>query len=92
MAIGREHRWDLDGYLAGHGGLPMAEMSLSQFVAYVWWFFTRDADEMSRAKFRNTLWRPPKPDSPIPEESPWSARSEAAAFAAFKSQVGPSRS
>ena len=57
-------------------------------VAYVWWFFTKEASQEDRDKFNARLWRPDRKDQPIPKQSPWSAENEMKGFAALKAETG----
>ena len=89
--LASEYEWDLDGYRAGTGAPSFWRLEVPQFVAYVWWFFTREADEQHRDRFKARLWLPPvsKRDEEITDSSsPWSAESENASFSAFKAQSG----
>lgn len=87
--LAREYALELDGHLVGQGAhYEMGDLSVPRFMGYIWWFFTKNADEQAKAKFRASLWRPPKPDAPIPPQSPWSAESEMKGFAALKAETG----
>jgi hypothetical protein len=84
-----EHRLDLEGHLVGQGAIyGMEDLPINRFLGYVWWYFTKDADERQRDKFKAALWRPPTIDTPIPKESPWSAENEMKAFSALKAETG----
>lgn len=78
----------IDGWAAAHGMDP-ADLSLSRFCNFIYWWATRNADAESINKFDQQLWRPPPGDtSPIPDESPWSAKSELAASHAARAALG----
>lgn len=85
--LARQHRWDVDGYLIGHGSPPLRDLHVDDALAFIWWFFTREAEKDEVDKFRVRLWIPPTPTTPIPASSPWSAESETRAFAAFKAET-----
>lgn len=62
---------------------------MDRLCSFVWWFFTREAEDVDKDKFRARLWMPPKGDTkPIPRESPWSPENEMAGFAALKAATG----
>ena len=88
--LAHEHRRDLDGHLIGQGSPhTLNELDIPEMMAFVWWFFTREADDDEKRKFEGRLWRPIKADvAPIPAKSPWSAENEMAAFGALKAETG----
>jgi len=79
----------IDGYAAGHAMKDIRTLPLERFCNFVWYLSTKNANEQEQAKAKAQLWRPPppvpgRPVEPIPKQSPWSAESEGAAFAALK--------
>jgi len=79
----------LNGHLIGQGSAArVASLEVEDMIAFVWWFFTREAEPKERAAFEARLWRPPTPTTPIPVESPWSPEREMAAFSALKAETG----
>lgn len=88
--LAREHRRDLNGHLLGQGSpFTIDDMEIADLCAFVWWFFTKDAESAERRKFEARLWRPdPQSEKPIPKESPWSAENEMKGFAALKMETG----
>jgi hypothetical protein len=66
------------------------DLPIHLIASFVWWFFTKEADEAERTKFEARLWRPPveQKAKPIPKNSPWSAENEMKGFAALKAETG----
>lgn len=83
-----EHRMDLEGHLVGQGSLlGLEDLPMIRFVGYIWWFFTQNADEKQREKFRAALWRPSSLAAEIPDASPWHPDNEMKAFASLKAET-----
>lgn len=71
------------------------DLDIDRLCSFVWWFFTKEAEQTEKDKFRARLWRPDTKKAkakPIPKNSPWSAESEMSAFAALKAETGQGRS
>lgn len=71
--------------------MRLGDLDVDALCSYVWWYFTREADQDERAKFEARIWRPDTAEAqtkPIPKESPWSAENEMSAFAALKKETG----
>jgi hypothetical protein len=86
-----EHWAELDGYAVAHNMPPLPELPLDRFNSFVWWFFTRNADDPKEVeKFRLKLWRPPPHVVPT-RDSPWSAENETAAFSGLKAALSPGK-
>lgn len=66
----------------------IGDLSIEAMISYVWWFFTRHAEDAERKQFEAKLWRPPTKETPIPKESPWSAENEMKGFEALKAETG----
>ena len=89
MRLAYEYKRDLDGHMIGHGSpFSLGDLPIDRMIAYVWWFFTREASDEERKKFEAKLWMPPTKDTPIPKQSPWSAENEMSAFSALKKETG----
>lgn len=86
------YRKDLEGHLVGQGSpRGLADLTEPELISYVWWYFTREADEAERAKFEARLWRPEAGTAqrePPPPESPWSAEREMDSFRALRREAG----
>lgn len=77
----------VDGYAAAQGMRPLRKLTLDRFVAYVYWWATRNAqDEKDLAKFERQLWMPPTPDAPA--RGPWSPEAEMASLRGLKAGIG----
>ena len=78
----------LDGYAVAHGMMELEELPLKRLSSFVYWYFTRNAqDDQALQQFRSKLWMPPKGTAPD-ARSPWSAENESNAFASIKARLG----
>lgn len=77
----------MDGYGVAHNVPDLSELPLPRGMNYVWYMLSRNGDTNEVAKLRAKLWLPPKGVAP-PEESPWSAKNEMAAFNALRAGLG----
>lgn len=77
--------------MVAHGSLfSVMDLPINLLSSYVWWFFTKDADQQERTKFEARIWMPPPEQraKPIPKNSPWSPENEMKGFAALKAETG----
>lgn len=83
----------IDGFAVGHAVGDLEELPLERFVNFIWWFFTRNAEQKDVDKFEAKVWQPPVADmgKPIDPRSPWSPENEMKAFGAVKAQLAPGK-
>ena len=90
MMTALEHRYQLDGYLAGHGAPALFSMPVGRLCDFTRWMFTRDAEDKDRVRFEVELFRPPpgwQPEAGA-AQGPWAPEAETASLAALASALG----
>lgn len=84
-ATAKQYYRDLDGYAVSRNMPRVRDMPMDRFCNFVWFFFTRNADEKEKEKFEQRLWLPPKGEV---GRGIWSAEAEQDALASLKRQLG----
>lgn len=67
-------------------GIDLLELPVPRFLAVVYFWATRHADEVGRRKFDARLYQPPP--GVVPTVGPWTAEAEQSAFRALKAGLG----
>jgi len=79
---------DLDGYAAAHGLSPLQDFPIDRFCNFVWYMFTKEAEQREVDKLRAKLWQPLPGTVVTDPRSPWFSKNESNAFSALKRSMG----
>lgn len=67
-------------------GLDLLELPLPRFLAAVYFWATRNGDDVAQKKFDAKLYMPPP--GVVPTQGPWTPEAEQSAFRALKAGLG----